>query len=287
MEEVYDVSFPALGLLFKIKAIAFEIFDMQVRFYGLIFAFACILGLVYVMLRAKDFDLNREKLIDIIFLSLIFGIIGARLYYIVFYPDIGYYFKNPLRVFYLNQGGIAIYGGIIGSLLPGVIMCRKRNIKILPALDLVSIGLILGQCIGRWGNFFNQEAFGTQTDLPWGMKSQSTDGIAVHPCFFYESIWCFLGFLMFHILSFRFRKYQGRIFSYYLIWYGFGRLFIEQLRTDSLLVPGVPWLRISQIISLFSVLLGTIMIIVLKRKNLNNFFRNEKIKKFTFKNDVS
>jgi len=130
---------------------------------------------------------------------------------------------------------------------------------------MASLGFLIGQCIGRWGNFFNQEAFGVQTNLPWGMVSENTANVAVHPCFLYESLWCLLGFILLHIFSRKFRRYDGQVFILYLVWYGLGRFFIEGLRTDSLITPMLP-IRVSQLVAAVTVLFGIALLIVFRNR---------------------
>ena len=176
-------------------------------------------------------------------------------------------------IFNIRNGGLAVYGGLIGGLLVGSVVCKLRKVRLLPMFDLVSLGFLIGQCIGRWGNFTNHEAFGCNTDSIFGMTSgkiQSwiernyTDGslIAdqpVHPCFFYESMWCLLGFLLLHIISKKWRKFDGQIFLMYVIWYGSGRFFIERLRTDSLYAGT---LKISQVVAVISVAAAVVLLLI-------------------------
>ncbi|MDR1466997.1 MAG: prolipoprotein diacylglyceryl transferase [Oscillospiraceae bacterium] len=279
MQQVFNVEFEKLGLSFALNSVAFHIGNTPIKFYGIIFSLSCLLGTIYVISRANTFNINKGNLLDTIIVSLCFGMIGARVYYVIFYPG-DKFLKNPLSILYVNEGGLAVYGGIITAILMGTIVCRIKQIDILSALDLASLGLLIGQAIGRWGNFFNQEAFGTPTDLPWAMKSEATRGVGVHPCFFYESLWCFVGFIFLHLLSLRFRKYFGRIFFFYLIWYGFGRLCIESLRTDSLVVPGLEWLRVSQLVSVFCIFYGIISILIFKKRALEGpNIRGKRMKK--------
>ena len=158
---------------------------------------------------------------------------------------------------------------------------KIQNMKVMPVLDIASLGFLIGQGIGRWGNFANQEAFGTPTDLPWGMISENTGGVTVHPCFLYESIWCLLGFVIIHFLSKKFQKYSGQVFYMYLVWYGFERMLVEGLRTDSLYLPFTMFgaeIRVSQLLSLLLVIFGVVMLII-NRKKEDPFYADYRRKK--------
>lgn len=272
---LYHVSFPYLGINVNINPIAFAIGPMRVRWYGIILATGFLTAFIYVYFRADRFKVNREDLTNVIILGTMCGILGARLYYVVFYPD-NFYKLNPQKIFNIYEGGMAIYGGIIAGLLGGIIVSKLKRVKILSALDLCSLGLLLGQAIGRWGNFFNQEAFGNETKLPWGMSSEATKNITVHPCFLYESLWCILGFAILHILSNGKRLQEGTYFISYILWYGIGRAFIESFRTDSLMIINA---KVSQLFSLILVFVSICIIIFkhIKVKNLRmtiNKFKN-------------
>ncbi len=197
--EQYHITFPGLGdwAAFDINPVAFSIGDFEIRWYGIIIAVGAILALAYALFNCKRFGVNSDKLIDAVIVGFITGIIGARLYYVIFYPD-PQYWNNPLSILNIKQGGLAIYGGIIGGLLGGIPVIKRHKQNVFAVLDIAVIGFLIGQGIGRWGNFFNQEAFGVATDLPWRMVSQATQGVGVHPCFLYESLWCLLGVLVLH-----------------------------------------------------------------------------------------
>jgi phosphatidylglycerol:prolipoprotein diacylglycerol transferase len=257
LKGIYHVSFPGLGIELEISPIAFYIFNHPVHWYGIIIAIGFALACIYVSRRSESFGIDPSDFMDVIVAGTILGIIGARLYYVIFYPG-NDYIKNPLSALYIWDGGIAIYGAIIGGILGGIVCAREKNMSILSSLDLASLGFLIGQSIGRWGNFVNQEAFGTKTDLPWRMVSENTGSVPVHPCFLYESIFCAIGFFVLHFASKRLIENRGRIFSIYLIWYGLGRFFIESLRTDSLLIPGTP-IKVSQAVALFAVIIGCII----------------------------
>lgn len=264
---MYHVSFPKLGIELTINPIAFSIGDFNIYWYGIIIATGFTIALCYAMINSKRFGIVQDKLIDAIIVGLITGIIGARLYYVVFYPG-NTYINNPTSIFQIHEGGLAIYGGIIGGLTGGIIVAKIKNINIPSILDIAALGFLIGQCIGRWGNFINQEAFGTETNLPWGMVSENTlleTSNPVHPCFLYESLWCLLGFIFLDIFSRKFKKYNGQIFLLYIVWYGTERFFVEGLRTDSLMLPYVN-LRVSQVLAAISIVISVIILIYFKNK---------------------
>ncbi len=272
---MYNVSFPGLGLDFKINPVAFSIGTYDVRWYGIIITCGMLLALAYAYFSAKRFNVEWDTLFDCVLVGIVTGIIGARLFFVLFSLD--KYINNPLDIFKIHEGGLAIYGGIIGGFIGGVIVAKVKKAKILPILDVAVLGFLIGQGIGRWGNFFNQEAFGTTTDLPWRMVSENTGLVGVHPCFLYESLWCLLGFVLIHFLSKKFQKYPGQVLYAYLVWYGFERMIVEGLRTDSLMLPF--WgLRVSQVISALILIFGIIMLIVNRNKE-DEFYDDYRRKK--------
>lgn len=264
---VHTVEFPALGLEFEVNTVAFSIGNFDVMWYGVIIAVGFLLAILYGFRSCKKMNINDDKLFYAIIAGLIGGIIGARLYYVIFYPG-DKYINNPMEIFNIHNGGMGIYGGIIGGLLCGVLAAKIQKMKVAPVLDVAALGFLIGQGIGRWGNFVNQEAFGTATSLPWGMKSDMTElevvG-SVHPCFLYESLLCLLGFVLLHFFTRYLRRYDGQTFLLYIVWYGISRFFIEGLRTDSLVLPYVD-LRVSQVVAAASVLAAVILLLVFSRK---------------------
>ncbi|MGN0453548.1 MAG: prolipoprotein diacylglyceryl transferase [Ruminococcus sp.] len=277
---MYNVSFPGLGINgLSVNPVALSVGNFQIFWYGIIIASGLVLAFIYAWFSSSRFNVDRNKLINCVLVGIITGIIGARLYYVLFSLD--YYLAHPVEIFYIHQGGLAIYGGIIGALLGGCIVAKIQNMKVMPVLDIASLGFLIGQGIGRWGNFANQEAFGTPTDLPWGMISENTGGVTVHPCFLYESIWCLLGFVIIHFLSKKFQKYSGQVFYMYLVWYGFERMLVEGLRTDSLYLPFTMFgaeIRVSQLLSLLLVIFGVVMLII-NRKKEDPFYADYRRKK--------
>ena len=268
MIHMYTVQFPKLGWEFQINPVAFTIGNLEIRWYGILIAAGFLLAFLYALASCKKMRINEDKLINCVIVGMICGVVGARLYYVIFYPGSDY-IENPMAIFDLRKGGLGIYGGIIGGLLGGAITAKICHLRIPPILDLASLGFLIGQGIGRWGNFVNQEAFGGATTLPWGMQSSATEVVVpnspVHPCFLYESIWCLLGFLLLHIFTRKYRKYDGQTFLLYVLWYGVGRFFIEGLRQDSLLTPFFG-LRVSQVVAAATVLLSLILLLVFSKK---------------------
>ena len=275
----YNVSFPGLGLDFTISPIAFSVGSYPIYWYGIIIASGLLLAVLYAWRSAPRFNVDFNKLVNCILVGIVTGIVGARLYFCFFQWD--YYSKNPIEILYINNGGLAIYGGIIGALAGGLTVAKIQKMKIMPILDIAMMGFLLGQGIGRWGNFMNQEAFGTPTNLPWRMVSEGTDMVGVHPCFLYESLWCLLGFVLLHFYGKYKQRYSGQIFFSYLVWYGFERMFVEGLRTDSLYLPfqifGMD-IRVSQVLS-FAIFVTGLVMLIKNRKNEDSFYADYRPKK--------
>lgn len=303
------IYFPYCDWLFpnglKINNVIFSIpwfndTTLDIYWYGFLIALGMLLAVIYASRRMRKFGLDSDRAIDVVLAGLVGAIIGARAYYVIFRLSAYLTDEGGLdigAVLRIRDGGLAVYGGVIGALIFGGVTAMIRKVKITPMLDLMGLGLLIGQCIGRWGNFFNQEAFGTKTSLPWAMISnkilsgpnglyfyyypenvsvitnRATD-MAAHPCFLYESLWCLIGFLVLHFYSKKFRKFDGEIFLLYIGWYGAGRFWIEALRTDSLFIPGTP-LKVSQLVAgtcvIFSIVLLTVKYILIK-KNGNTFY---------------
>lgn len=243
-----EISFPGLGLTMNPPS-TFSIGPLTIHLYGAIIALGLILAVTYCMKRSSEFGLKEDDILDGVLWVTPFAILCARAYYVIFSWEM--YADNPISVLYIWQGGLAIYGGVIGAVIGVVVFCKIRHLKISTVLDLVGIGFFIGQSIGRWGNFFNREAFGGETDsfLRMGLMQASTGNITYyHPTFFYESVWNLAGFLLLHFFSKK-RKYDGQIALMYLAWYGLGRAFIEGLRTDSLYIGSF---RVSQLLAALS-----------------------------------
>ena len=268
------VEFPGLGWEFTISR-GFEIFGFEIYWYGVIIAIGVLLAISYGLKRAQDFDIDPDRMIDVALLTIPVAFLGARMYY-VFFKDWASYAADPATILDIRDGGLAIFGGIIVAFVFGPLMCKLKKVKIWAMFDATALGFLIGQGIGRWGNFFNQEAFGGNTDLPWGMTGEiirsGVNGtgydtaLPVHPTFLYESLWCLLGFVLLHILSKKLYKFHGMIFCGYMVWYGVGRFLIEGLRTDSLEAGA---LRISQLVAVMAVILGVVLFLVLRRRAID------------------
>ncbi len=266
-----DVSFPGLGIDLNIDRVAFSVFGFDIYWYALLIMTGFVLAVVYATLNAKRFNIKVDPLIDVILVGLVCGIIGARAYYVIFRLDT---YDNFWDMINIRDGGLAIYGGVIAAFLSGVVMCKIEKLDVWSVFDVAAIGFLIGQGIGRWGNFMNQEAFGSYTDLPWGMYSENTfytqivngttefvGPTTVHPCFLYESIWCLWGFVVLHFISKYYYKFRGQMFLCYLLWYGLGRAWIEGLRTDSLwIVDNV--IKVSQALAITCVVVATVLLVI-------------------------
>lgn len=267
--EVFNVSFPGLGIIgLTINRVAFKIGSFNVYWYGILIATGLLLAIVYSYIFYKYYGVIRDKYYDCVIAGAFGGVIGARLYYVIFQWD--YFSQNLSEIFNLRDGGIAIYGSIIGGLGAGLLVGVILRQKLLPMVDLTLIGFIIGQAIGRWGNFFNQEAYGVETDSLFRMISEGTGNVPVHPCFLYESVWCFLGFIFLHFFNRYFQKYHGQLAFVYMIWYGSERMLVEGLRTDSLYLPFDIFgyqPRVSQLLSFVIVIVGIVMLILWRNRD--------------------
>lgn len=245
------ISFPGLGIGEIDPPRYFTIFGKDIYLYGIIICVGMLLALFYAMKRCRQFGFSQDTLIDAFLWGAPCGIIGARLFYVLFYIDpatgANPYFQEPLKMLYIWEGGLAIYGGVIGAIVGVFIYTRIKKKKMLPIVDLVCIGFLLGQAIGRWGNFFNREAYGSAVSETYFLRMQLAGQILVHPTFLYESVWNLIGFILLHFASKK-RKYDGQITLMYLAWYGLGRCVIEGLRSDSLYI-GSTGIRVSQLIA--------------------------------------
>lgn len=286
--EFFKVSFEGLGINLDISRVAFYIGNFPIYWYAICIATGFLLAIIFASRRCKIYNINFDKLLDVVIVSAVVAIIGARLYYVI--PKYNELYKGDFwSIFNIRDGGLGIYGGIICAFLCGYIMCKIKKISVGGSFDIAAVGFLIGQGVGRLGNFFNQEAFGYNTDLPWGMYSARTSAFIssamgdpanqnlqldpsapVHPCFLYEMIWCLLGALVLSLLMKK-RKYNGQIFLGYCIWYGVGRFFIESLRTDSLMTLGGAY-KLSQLVAVMIVLIAIIIMIYYgwKNKQLKN-----------------
>ena len=273
------LRFPGLGWEIPISRVAVSIGSLEIYWYGVIIAVGFGLGLWVYLSHNRSCGIHPDEGLDIILWSMLGAIVGARAYYVAFQWD--HYKDNLKEIFNLRGGGLAIYGGIIGALIVAFIVCRSKKLPMLPVADAAFPGVMLGQAIGRWGNFFNMEAFGTNTTLPWGMTSDTISNylsrhqaallaqgvvvdpaMPVHPTFLYESLWNLIGVAVLLLWLFPRRSYDGQITLGYTAWYGLGRFFVEGLRTDSLMWGSV---RVSQALGgvLFIVAAGLMLAIFL------------------------
>ena len=291
---VHVVSFPGLGLEFTLNRVAFEILGRPVYWYGIIIACGLLLAVYLCSKWAPRFGVVPDHILDLMIFAVPAALIAIRAYYVIFNLDLYKNVDGSLNweaIFRYSDGGLAIYGAIISSAIVLLIFCHVRKVSFLAFADLGVHGLFIGQLIGRWGNFMNVEAYGGVTDLPWRMCSESIaqdmlaqgyvdqagfqailDGtLGVHPTFFYESAWNFIGLILVYLIGKRWRKYDGECFLFYLCWYGLGRAWIEGLRTDSLYffgleLFGVP-IRTSQLLAAVSALAGgAVLLWLLLRK---------------------
>lgn len=278
-----SIRFPNLGIEIHDLEQSFSIFGIDIAYYGIIIAISMLVGFLVVSWQAKRTNQNTETYLDFAVIAIVLSVIGARVYYVIFNWSI--YEDNPLLVFNLRNGGIAIYGGVITACITAFVYCRIKKINFWLLCDTSVLGLLTGQIIGRWGNFFNREAFGGYTDNVFAMqllknevnKSDITSEmldhvtwieghqyIQVHPTFLYESMWN-LGLLILLILYSKHKRVDGEIAALYLIGYGVGRLWIEGLRTDQLMLWGTS-LPVSQVISGVAILAGILIIAYQNRK---------------------
>ena len=244
------ITFPNLGISVNPSRVAFNVLGKDIYWYGIIIAAGFLLAVIYAMRRAPSFGLTEDNILDMLFVAVPLAIVCARLYYCIFYWDL--YRDNPIAILYVWEGGLAIYGGVIGAVIGVAIFCRVKKLPIGPLLDVGSLGLLIGQMIGRWGNFMNREAHGAVTDsfFKMGIADAAGNVIYYQPTFLYESVWNLVGFVALHFYSKR-RKFDGEVFLLYLAWYGLGRAWIEGLRTDSLYLFNTG-IRVSQLLAALS-----------------------------------
>ncbi len=261
------ITFPNLGISVDPNPVAFRVFGKDIYWYGIIIAVGFILAVAYIMYRSKDFGVTSDDTLDLVLWTVPIGVICARLYYCIFYWEL--YADNPISVLYIWQGGLAIYGAVIGGAITVVIVSRVKKIKTGVFLDLASMGVLIGQIFGRWGNFMNREAHGSVTDsfLKMGLADASGQVAYYHPTFLYESVWNLVGFIGIHFLSKKKRRFDGEVFLLYVGWYGLGRVWIEGLRTDSLMLFSTG-IRVSQLVAgvSFVVAAGALLYVLLKKK---------------------
>ena len=250
------VSFPGLGLEFHFNNVAFHIASKPIYWYGILIMLGVILAVVYASAQSRQFGIRQDDLYDAVLFAVPLGIVCARIYYVIFEWE--QYKDNLSEIFATWHGGLAIYGGIIGGIIVIVVLCKVKKIYVMDMLDLFASAVPIGQILGRWGNFFNCEAYGSSTTLPWrmviGKTLEEAGATGNHPTFFYESAWNLIGFIILYFSSKK-RKYHGEILLLYLGWYGLGRFFIEGLRTDSVYLWGTG-IRVSQVVALICIIIG-------------------------------
>ena len=282
----YEIIFPHLGIYIPDFPSSVRIFGLEIAFYGILIALAIFLAVVLSVRRAGKTGQNPNDYFDLAIFGILAAIAGARIYYVFF--SLGYYIANPAEIFNIRSGGLAVYGGIIGGFLAGYVVCRIKKISYLQVLDTVAPAIALGQAIGRWGNFFNREAFGDYTDSLFAMQIRLdsvagvvTDNIRdhitdingvqyiqVHPTFLYESAWCLLLFILIMVFR-RYQQYDGEVLLWYLGGYGLERMIVEGLRTDSLTI-GSSGVAVSQLLS-FILFAGSLAILIYKRLKLHSY----------------
>ena len=253
------ISFPGLGLEINPGRVL-SLGPLSIHYYGLIIALGLMLAVVYGCRRSKHFGIKEDDILDGALWVTPFAILCARAYYCIFSWE--EFAGDPISVLYIWNGGLAIYGGVIGAVIGVAVFCKVRKIRLPALLDLVLIGFLIGQSIGRWGNFFNREAFGAPTEsfLRMGLFNMRTEAFEYyHPTFLYESLWNFAGFLLLHFLSKK-RRYDGQIALGYVAWYGLGRALIEGLRMDSLYIGPI---RVSQLLAAVSCLAAVTLLVVM------------------------
>lgn len=272
-----SISFPNLGIDISDLPKTFNLFGIDIAFYGLIIGIGMMLGMAIVFREVKITGQKMDNYLDIALFCIIFSIVGARIYYVIFQWE--HYKDNLLSIFNIRQGGLAIYGGIIGGVLTGYIIARIKKLNFWQIGDTACLGLLVGQIIGRWGNFFNREAFGGDSDGLFAMRINVNDPLAnvrvpdgvsyidkahqwiqVQPTFLYESVWN-LALLIIIMIFRKKKKYYGEVFMWYLLGYGIGRFIIEGMRTDQLIIPVINY-PVSQLLSLLIVIVMLTLLIV-------------------------
>lgn len=239
--------------------VAFQIFGLEIRWYGILIATGVLIGAILAIREAKRVGLDEETLMDFLIWEVPLCLVGARLYYVIFSWDL--YRDNPIEALNIRNGGLAIHGAIITAIIVAIIFTKIRNINFWTIADVCAPSLILAQSIGRWGNYINQEAYGGPTNLPWGIM---VNGVKVHPTFLYESIWNFLVFLFLLWYGKNKQKVKGEVFLLYIALYSFIRFFIEGLRTDSLMLGTI---RVAQLVSILGIAIS--MYIFYKKRKEN------------------
>lgn len=265
------IRFPGLfgDWAFTGSSVAFHIGGKAIYWYGIIIALGVLLALWFCMKQKEKYGITEDNLMDAVLWGIPLSIVGARLYYVIFYLDRFRRADGTIdwgETVAIWDGGLAIYGAVIAAFLVGLVLSKKKGFKLGALTDLIVMGFLIGQAMGRWGNFMNREAFGAETTLPWRMQLTTTTGalVEVHPTFLYESLWNVAGLLLLVFIVSKARRFDGENTWFYFLWYGIGRFWIEGLRTDSLYlfnwtIGGEP-IRVSQALSLVMVLVSAFML---------------------------
>lgn len=260
------ITFPNLGITVNPSPVAFTVFGKDIYWYGIIIACGFVLAALYMMKRAKCFGLTDDDVLDMLLWAVPIGVVCARAYYCIFYWEL--FRDNPISVLYIWEGGLAIYGGVIGGAITLLVVAKVKKIPAPVLLDVAALGVIIGQFCGRWGNFMNREAYGALTDsfLKMGLVNAAGEVAYYHPTFLYESVWNLVGFVALHFYVRR-RKFDGEIFLLYMAWYGLGRAWIEGLRTDSLYLFSTG-IRVSQLLAavFFAAALAVLLLVHIRKK---------------------
>ena len=267
-----SISFPSFGIEIDPPRF-FELGPLVVRFYALCICMGLVLAVYYGCRRSRQFGLKQDDILDGVLYVTPFAILCARLYYCAFSWET--YAANPFSILYIWEGGLAIYGGVLGAIVGVAVFCKCKKIPVATVLDIVALGFLIGQSCGRWGNFFNREAFGAPTDsfLRMGLLNSRTGGWEFyHPTFLYESVWNLTGFVLLHFLS-KHRRFDGQVALGYAAWYGLGRAFIEGLRMDSLYLGSF---RVSQLLAAVSFLAASAVLVwkFIKKPDPRNLYVN-------------
>lgn len=261
-----SISFPMFGNYSVNPPSYFTVFGKDIYFYGVIIAAGFLFGILYCAKNCRHFGIKEDDVYDVMLWLIPLSIIGARLYYVLFRLD--YYIQNPKEIFAVWEGGLAIYGGVIAGILVIILVCRHKKIPVGAMLDLIIFGLLIGQIMGRWGNFMNREAFGAETDIfcRMGLTAPNGSTVYVHPTFLYESLWNLICLIFLVIWTRRgHRRYDGQCILIYFLWYGIGRAWIEGLRTDSLYI-GSSNIRVSQVLSVALAMISAIILLIQSRR---------------------
>lgn len=288
----YNINFPHLGIHLEHVGKSITVFGFEIAFYGIIIGCAILIGFLIATSEAKRTRQNPEDYLDMGIIGVVCGIAGARLYYVIFSWDM--YKDNLLDILNLREGGLGIYGGVIAAVITVIICAKVKRLNAPQIFDTVALAILNGQMLGRWGNFFNREAFGEYTDSLFAMQlpldavrnsdvtetmranMQVVDGVSyiqVHPTFLYESVWCLILFILLFLYR-KHKKYEGELFLLYLFGYGLGRVWIEGLRTDQLLIPGIGF-PVSQLLAgLIVVVTGGLLIYLWRNHKRMPFLRS-------------